>query len=199
MTTPRQDTAVSPENRAIARHAAAAFSGRPSVRKFLHDTQPLSVDILTCADSPTSSFNSYSTIGLSDHPMLSAQGEFPTRIEIAGVMEAAAANYHQVLGSAAFRVMRTQEVVRPGAVFDGYVAEYFPDTELPHLYFTAPFYWSEALNSAVFGSKRVSWLLAVPISEAEAQYVREHGDDAFERMLESADADVTSLGRPSVV
>lgn len=159
---------------------------------------PLTVDILSCAGSPSANFTSYSTLGLSDHAMVNTQGEFLTRVELAATMESTAAGFHQVLGSAAFRVMQTHEVVRPGRVLLDYVAEYSPDTHLPHLYFTAPSFWGDALSSAVFGDKRVSWLLAIPVSDAELQYVRDHGDDAFERLLESRDADVTSLGRASV-
>lgn len=193
----RKSAVISPENRAIARRAADTFGGKPSIREFVHDSMPLTVDILSCADSPGAGFTSYSTLGLSDHPMVNSQGEFPTRVEFAGVMESAAAGFHQVLGSAAFRVIRTREVVRPGRVFLDYVAEYFPDTHLPHLYFTAPFFWGDALSGEVFGGKRVSWILAIPASDAEVQYVRDHGDDAFERLLEARDADVTSLRRPS--
>lgn len=189
---------ISPENRAIAGHAAAAFGGKPSVREFLHDALPLAVDVLWCAGTPSDAFTSYSTLGLSDHPMVNSHGEFPTRLEIAAVMESSAAGFHRVLGSAAFRVMQTREVVRPGRVFPGYVAEYFPDAGLPHLYFTAPFYWGDTLGTAVFGAKRVSWLLAIPISDREAQYVRDRGDEAFEELLQAEDADVARLGRPSV-
>lgn len=194
----RKAAVISPDNRAIARLAADAFGGKPSVREFAHDSLPLTVDILSCADGSGAAVTSYSTLGLSDHAMVNAQGEFPTRLEIAASMESAAIGFHQVLGSAAFRVMRTHEVIRPGRVFLDYVAEYFPGTDLPHLYFTAPFFWGDALSGGMFGSKRVSWLLAVPVSEAEVQYVRDHGDDALEQLLEARDADVTSLSRPSV-
>lgn len=60
----------------------------------------------------------------------------------------------------------------------------------------------DALSGAAFGDKRVSWLLAVPVSAADVRYVRylrDHGDAAFEDLLESCGADVTSLSRASVV
>ena len=44
---------------------------------------------------------------------------------------------------------------------------------------------------------RVRWL--VPITEAEAAFVREHGFDAFEERLESSGADLVSTRRRSVV
>lgn len=81
----RKDAVISPENRAIARRAAEVFGGRPSVREFVHDSLPLTVDILSAADSPNAGFVSYSTLGLSDHPMVTSQGEFPTRVEFAAV------------------------------------------------------------------------------------------------------------------
>jgi len=64
---------------------------------------------------------------------------------------------------------------------------------------TAPFLWENELKTLDCGTKKVTWLLAIPISELECRYLREHSDEAFERLLEEHDADVFDPERPSVV
>jgi hypothetical protein len=192
-------TIVSAENKALARHVAAAFGGRPRAQEYLHDAEPLGIDLVVCEGRPSPGLTSYATLGLSDTPMRKDGEEFPTRVELVGIMETTDAAFANVLAAAAFRVMRGNEFVYPGRVFAGYVAEYFPDAHLPHVYLTTPYPWEDALRSTRFGAKLVSWLLAVPISESELAYLREHGDAAFEELLEAQNAQIMTLARPPVV
>ena len=71
--------------------------------------------------------------------------------------------------------------------------------DAPHLYLTAPFLWESKLITLDCGTKRVSWLLAMPISESEYSYLRDHGDHALERLLENQHTDFSNPDRPSVV
>ena len=190
---------VSPDNKLIARHALAAFGGTPSVRAYHHDTERLTVDILRCDNRPCSGVTSYSTIGLSDSPMYTgAHSEYPTRLELAGACATASDQFANILASAAFCIMRTQKLYSTGSVMPEYVREYYPSTTVPHLYFTAPFLWEETLRTIVCEMKRVSWLLIVPISDAEQGYLQEHGDNALEDLFEEHQIDVFDLSRPSV-
>jgi hypothetical protein len=99
------------------------------------------------------------------------------------------------LASAAFHIMRTDYVYHPGTV----IPDYGLPPKLPHLYLTAPFLWENELKTLDCGTKKVSWLLAMPISEPECRYLRELGDEAFERLLEGRHADVFDPDRPSVI
>jgi antitoxin YqcF len=189
---------VSAENREIARHALYAFGGAPSVHAYYHDTEKLSVDLLRCVDRPCRGITSYSTIGLSDHPMLKDGAAFPTRLEIAGACATSADSFANVLASAAFCVMRTGMLCYPGRALPGYVREYFPSTTVPHLYFTAPFLWEDRLKTLNCGSKSVSWLLVVPISDAEREHLEKHGDDALEELFQMHEIDIFDLSRASV-
>jgi hypothetical protein len=190
---------VSVENKAIAKHALKAFGGTPRVQAYHHDTESLSVDVLRCEDRPCGGVTSYSTIGLSDHPMLKDGKEFPARLEIAGACATVDQFFANILASAAFCIIRTHRLYPPGGVMPGYVREYYPSTTLPHLYFTAPFLWEDALKTLDCGTKKVSWLLVVPISDAECKYLEEHGDDALEDLFEKHQIDIFNLTRPSVV
>jgi hypothetical protein len=124
--------------------------------------------------------------------------EFPGRLEIAGACASQSELFANVISAAAFCVMRTNWLCRPGTVMRGYVHEYFSTTTVPHLYFTAPFLWEDSLKTLDCESKRVSWLLAVPISDAELAYLSQHGDDALETLFEREQIDIFDLDRPSV-
>jgi hypothetical protein len=189
-----------PDNRLVAKHAAAAFGGRPAVAEYLHDSLPIRVDILWCSDRPSEGVTAYSTIGLSDTPMLKADGsEFPTRLELAGACATKDEFFPNVLASAAFSIIRTQRLVYPGIVLAGFVREYSKSSSVPHLFVTAPFLWEDSLRTLQCDTKQVSWLLAVPISDAERDFLEEHGDDALENVFEKKQIDIFDLYRPSTV
>ena len=126
-------------------------------------------------------------------------GEFPTRIELAAICAEPAESFPNVLASAAFRIMQSDELYHPGTVIPGVVNQYYPSSNVPHLYLTAPSLWADRLKTTDYGTKQVSWLLAMPISEAEYSYLVEHGDHDLERLLEHRDVDLANLDRASVI
>jgi antitoxin YqcF len=62
-----------------------------------------------------------------------------------------------------------------------------------------PSLWDERLASRVVGAKTVAWLMAVPVSEAEANFAEQNGLDALETRFEQREVDVTDLERGSAV
>lgn len=190
--------AVSVENKAVAKHASAAFGGTPRVQRYHHDTESLSVDILQCADRPCNGVTAYSTVGLSDHPMFRDDQEFPMRLELAGACATADGLFANILASAAFCVMRTRELYSPGRVMSGYVGEYYPSSTVPHIYLGSPFLWEDSLKTLDCGTKRVARLLVVPVSDAEHEFLKGHGSDALEDRFERRQIDMFDLARPSV-
>ena len=191
--------AVTPENKLVARHVLAAVGGTPQVNEYVHDTEDLTIDILRCVDRPTPGVTTYSTIRLSDYPMLKGRKEFPVRLEVVGACATEDEFFPNVLATAAFSIMRTKRLVQPGVVLENFVKEYHPTTPVPHLYFTAPFLWEENLKTLDCGTKKVAWLLAIPISESERKYLLDHGDSELEDLLEQEQIDIFDLRRASAV
>ena len=187
------------ENKKLARLAAAAFGGKPSVIEYLDDSETLSVDILSCADRPSPGVTSYSTLGLSDFPMFQDDKEFHVRLEILGGCDTDVDWFANVLSSTAFYIMRTGWLCHPGAVLQNAVHQYASDLAVRHLYFTAPFLWEDKLKTVQLETKKVAWLLSLPITDAEYRYCKKHGDDKFEELLERHDVDIFDINRSSVV
>jgi hypothetical protein len=194
-----KDAPISPENKLVARYVAAAFGGSPRVDEYLNASETLAVGILYSRDRPGQGVTAYSTIKLSDHPMPWGEGEYPTRLELAGLCMNTADFFPNVLASASFRIMQSEAVYYPGTVLTDIEYPRGVSPKLPHLYLTAPFPWEHELKTLDCGSKKVSWLLAMPISESEYSYVKEHGDQALEDLLEERRADFANPDRPSVV
>lgn len=196
---------VTEENKALARIALSAFggtwskSGSWSVIEYRDTNETLAVDILFCPDSPTTGIKSYSTIGLSDYPMYQDGKEFPVRLELVGACKSAVDWFPNLLASTAFYVMREGWLCSPDSVLQNAVDEYAPGKEMRHLYFTAPFMWTDKLTSVQLTTKKVAWLLAVPISEAEYKYRQKYGDHRLEDLLEIKEVDFFDIGRTSAV
>jgi len=190
---------ISADRKAVGRHVLSVFGGKPKVQEYLHDDLPMAVDVLSVVGSPEPDLVSYSTIGLFE-TVLGNEAELGTRVELCGAMPADIEQWPNVLASAVFALMRSRRAVMPGSVLEGYVAEYYSDTLVPHLYLTAPFLWSEGhfkqleLDSGV----KVNWLQGTPISEAELEILRARGESEFEDLLEQADVDVFDLYRASM-
>ncbi|WP_333998196.1 suppressor of fused domain protein [Burkholderia orbicola] len=190
---------ISADRKAVGRHALSVFGGKPKVQEYLHDDLPMAVDVLSVVDSPEPDLVSYSTIGLFE-TVLGNEAELGTRVELCGAMPADIEQWPNVLASAVFALMRSRRAVMPGSVLEGYVAEYYSDTLVPHLYLTAPFLWSEGhfKQLELNGGVKVNWLQGMPISEAELEILRARGESEFEDLLEQADVDVFDLYRASM-
>ncbi|MEU7750304.1 suppressor of fused domain protein [Micromonospora sp. NPDC049171] len=187
---------VTEANRSLARTVGAVFGGRPRVTRFWDGSHESHVEILTSAGQPQEGVTSYATIGLSDTP-LPGRVVPPLGVELVGVCYSDIAAYPKVLARAAFQVINSGWRCEPGAVFPGVVSAHL-ETALNHLLLAPPFLWEDELPSRVVGDKTVAWLLALPISEGEADYRRRHGADALEDLFERAQIDIFDIGRPSV-
>lgn len=192
-------TVVSPERKQLARHVISAFGGEARIHEYRNSSGNRSVDILSCRDRPVPGLTSYSTIGLSDHPMKWVAGEFPARLELAGVMITEASYFANVLASAAFTIMNGTAVYHPGTVIPEVVRQHHSTTRFPHLYLTAPFIWKRDLELVECESMSVAWLLAMPICETEYEYLRARGDALFEKLLSDRSADFSNPDRDPVI
>ena len=71
------------------------------------------------------------------------------------------------------------------------------DTEMAHIFLTSPFVWD--FTNQTFSDKIVTWLQAVPISDAERAYAVAKGTAALEAAFERAQIDVFDLFRKSAI
>lgn len=75
---------------------------------------------------------------------------------------------------------------------------YYPDSEMEHVIFTSPFLW-EKLKTIDFPDKKVTWLLALPISTKEFLFAEKEGTEALEDLFEKNDIDIFDVRRNSIL
>ncbi|MCY1455122.1 Antitoxin YqcF [compost metagenome] len=110
------------------------------------------------------------------------------------------AHWPNIVVSTAFSIQRMGKSVRPGTVVENIIDEYFPNTNLPHVYLTAPFLWGDgSFPELLFSGLRVNWLQCVAISEAEKEFIYVNGDEAFEELLSEQGVNIFDKERDSVV
>jgi hypothetical protein len=181
---------------AVARAAAAAFGGRPEVRRFYDKGDVNSIDILHCADRPMAGYKTYSSLGLYETPNMLDGSD--VRAEIAGVAASGLTEFPNALATAAFYVQKNRWLCAPGVVFPGLISDYRLSSTLQHVLWVPPFPWEQLGSVTVRDDLTVHWLLAVPISEAERQLLLDRGFDEFEKLLVEQGVEYFDLERPSL-
>jgi hypothetical protein len=168
------------------------------VINYLDKDEKSEVYVLHSTETPEQGLISFSTIGLSDYSDDHYRVEPPLGAEIIAVSNLP--EFGEAVSTAAFCVINSGYHARPGGAFPGVVKLHYPDTTVPNLMFTEPYMWDEeSLRSRVYGDKTVAWLQAVPISDAETEYLLEHGAEALSELFEEHDPDFIDLQRDSVI
>ncbi|MBT2640182.1 suppressor of fused domain protein [Bacillus sp. ISL-39] len=188
---------ISVENKIIAKTALKAFGENPSVYKYWDDNHSSSIDILSVKSRELTDVVLRSTIGLSDYSIGYEEGFLPVRIEIVG-----ASNFDcfpNVLATCAFNIINSKFQCSLGSIFKDVINMYLPNSPMNHILFVTPFLWGEELKTLDFKSKKVVWLMAIPISNAEKNYADEQGVEALEELFEQVPINVFDLERQSIL
>lgn len=183
------------DQKMIARYAADFLGGRPRVDRFYNTDSSKQIDILTCTGEGT--FQSLSTIGLSQVDLGLRSGGVPLRVELMMAQLVDGDTAGNILASAAFEVMNSGRCAY-GTVIQNVVRSYRPEGAMEHVALLTPVFW-EKYEPLVTARTCVAWLLAVPISEAERMYLAKYGVDRFDQMLGEQGVDIMDEGRSSAV
>lgn len=68
---------------------------------------------------------------------------------------------------------------------------------MKHIMFVSPFLWH--IDDLQFDDRIVTWLMALPISEKEFEYLRNNGSEALEQLFEEQQIDFYDLNRPDIL
>ena len=186
------------EDKQIERLLAGAFAGVPLHFRVLHNTRKYEVEVIVVPGKPEEELCSLGTVGLWRTPLHGTNSNDSQRIELVSIFEASREGAREVLAAAAFKIMRTQKSVPPGTVFVNCLHDWYPKANVPHLYFVDANLWSfPQLVPTMLGNLQVRFVEALPITEAEYQFVLEHGGHALEAKLLGAASNLWDLKRNS--
>ena len=183
----------------IAQEIARAVGGVPQAYTFRnHDNK---LDLFIGENRPDDDLTTAATIGLSEYTIYRRINDKPLRVEIIGAADAELEYFPNIIADCGFNIVRGEYSISPGAVYPNIIRNYYPNAKVNHIFFTQPFLWE--LESFDFDEEYVTWLQAIPITEAELQFLEKHGAEVgaqkLEELFEEHQIDVYDFMRPSVV
>lgn len=185
----------STENKQIARHVVATFGGPPIVLRFAVEKEGLSLDVVGSVDRPRAGVNAYSTVGSSDYPENREPGELTPRAEIYGICTADKVMFPNILASVAIRAIQDGRALKIGEAIRDAVGIVYPKSSVPHLFLAEPVLWTDRLAMLECGAKKVTWLLAVPASDRELEFLARQTESERQKFLQDRQADLANLAR----
>lgn len=191
------------ENRRIAKYIADIFEGdHTEIQRFWDAKKENHIDILISTYETDDSV-SFSTIGLSDHPLMEQGNDSGLRVEFVGTCDAEQADFANgagfanILATAAFRVINSGWFCYPLMIYPNIVKE-ITETTLEHILFTPPFVWEPDISTLDLETKRVLWLMIVPISESEYAFAIDNSPEGLEDKLAEAEVEIRDLERDPI-
>ncbi|GAB2024486.1 suppressor of fused domain protein [Lactovum odontotermitis] len=183
----------------IAQYTLNAIGGNPKVLKYKDANESSEIDIFIGVDRPFEGVSTYSTIGLSnfDIGMKTKEGK-QLRVEFVGSSASVNDLFGNIVSSCAFNIINSQYSVKPGTVFPNVISEYYDSPTMKHILFSAPFLW-ENLKSLETSTAHITWLMTIPISDEEFEFLKVNGSEKLEELFEEKDIDIFDLTRESVV
>ncbi len=187
---------------AVVAAAVQTIGGDPEVEGMVDAGGRTRVDVLTCHNAPAPGWTTWSTVTLHTQPnvlpMVSGE-DLEIRAELMAVGLPGSDVMGKVLGSCAFAVLQDHWMMAPGIVFGDVVSLYDPETTTPHIMWSHPFTATDLGAVEVDENLTVHWLVAMPITEAERQWLEGHDYDAFANLLDEKQVTYADLRRESAV
>ena len=185
------------DNKQISKHALGFIGGKPTVNCYTNNSKEKHIDVMCCKDSQYSDTNVYASIGLNEMDGNIISDNVSVRIELIGIALDNSDYMGNIIASTAFEIM-DNGTFGYGEVIQNVVGEYVQDTNLKHVVLVSPVYWEEYAPLVDKGIS-VSWLMIVPITDEEKNFINLYGIDAFESRLANSSFDILDMYRSSVV
>jgi hypothetical protein len=189
----------SEDNNIVHQTIETNFAGKASVSQYRDEHQKNIIVIAAVENSPRKTIHSYATIGLSNHSIGVLIGGIPLGVEMVGACRQVFEKFPDMLVAISFDITQSKVRFHPGAVYKDVVSRYYPDFEMKHILFVPPYGWNQEFLTLELTSKRVGWLMALPISEAEWKFYKESESGELEELLAEKQVDIYDLGRRSIL
>lgn len=197
MTTPT--TTISPENLNLSQFVGKIFGGDSSMAEHLDEQSRLIVYVLSGHDAENPNTQSHATIGLSDFKLGQDKGDVPLGAELVGACSTRCDYFDRGLAACAKMITQHNVLCKPGTIFANVLEGYDEASQMKHFLFAVPSFWQDGLYPLNFKTKTVLWLQAIPISETEMQFARQHGSGELGDKIVASKVDLTDLQRDPVI
>lgn len=186
-----------PTTRRMSDFLKARFGPESATYAYYDDSERHVVAVVEAPGVPHPELTTFATASLHAAPNVLEARDIRVELLIVGSRDRP--ELANVVATAAFFVLKDGWLAAPGVVFPNAISEYVPDATVPHLMWTEPFDFGDLGTVAIPDlTAEVHLLQAVPITDAEREFVLREGFDALSRALVSADAEHFDLYRASV-
>lgn len=187
------------QNERLYQKACAIFCGSPHVFRYYDSSSEVSADLLTVSDAPRTGIVSYSTLGLSHHPLGLREGGKPLRVEIAAACSKEFEDAPYLLSSCAFDAMNSRFLCCRGSVRQGVITTYWQNCRMKHLWLVPKNLWGNSILELSFEEINVIWLTAIGISDQELHFLEHNDSDSLLALFEKKETDLCDWMRESVL
>lgn len=182
----------------IQKSITDVFDGTPSITRHADETIRRQITLATVTDSPAEGVISYASIGLSDYPA-GMIGSLALGVELVGACRNEFTRFPDILSLCVSKIISGQTRYHPGAVIKEVISGFFPDLAMKHILLVTPYGWSKDLLTLEFPDRWVSWLMALPISDAELKFYNTTESGGLQERLVKTGADIYDLTRASII
>ncbi|MFD0897277.1 suppressor of fused domain protein [Loigolactobacillus binensis] len=186
------------DSKLVANKILTVIGGTPKVMQYLNEDENASIDIFIGENRPDEGLTSYSTIGLSNYSIGLKTNDKKLRVELIGTSGTNFEYFGNIMSTCAFNIIVDHQSCHPGMVYTNIIDQYYSGTDMKHIFFVSPFLW-ERLTTLETKEKSITWLLMVPISDAELEFLEKNGSEALENKFIEQQIDIYDLGRNSVI
>lgn len=187
-------------SRKIFQHVVDSMGQRPTIGRHWDEPEKVFVDVASAVDHPGRGMTTYTTLSLSNKaPPKGSRLPRGVRVELIASAPTAQEAVENIVATSAFCISKTRWLSHPGEVFPDVVKMYYPKTALPHVLLAHPWPWGRDLELIDFGTRIVTWLMVVPISEGEYQFAIKSGSGELVAKLREAGIESSDVKRRPVV
>lgn len=186
---------ASSENHSLQSYIKAKI-GAPKMYQYRNNSEKSRFDLFSAKGIPYKMVTTWATIGLSDAPSDLVVYGRPLGPEFLFVSNTVNSRAPDIISMCADIAINSNLKCMPGTIYPEIIDKYYRNTDVKHIMLHNPYLWS--LDSQIFDSKVVAWLLLVPISNKEFELSRMKGVDYLNSELEKNDVNTSDLNRKSI-
>lgn len=164
------------------------------------DSNSLSgITIARFREQPVEGLNTFTTLGLSDHILLMPNNrEVRQELVFSALSNVLSEDIVRHLLNLVESILLNHEALLRGQVI-GPTVSTISTSHMKWMYVSMPILFDEKFETFRDSVPSTVFAWIFPIFESEANYIREHGWEAFEDILETKDPDLWDLNRHSVI
>ena len=180
----------------VGRYARERLGAATKVVRYGDDYGERDMFLVSGADFPDYGVTSYATVGLSK--IAQHVGEKQVHVEILGACASDIDGFDNVISSCVFDSVRNKTNIVHGSHVVDIISQYSLSNTMKHIVFVSPFLFPE-FEKIRIDEIDIYWLMAIPISDDELEFLVMHGVDALEDEFERAQIDIYDIQRASCV